>query len=45
MDSVSPNIQEPVDQSDHGELQQWIDDSDLTETEKELYREINTTLG
>jgi hypothetical protein len=45
MDSASIHSQEPVDQSDHGELQQWIEENpELTEAEKELYREINPSI-
>lgn len=33
--------QEPKDNSDQGELQEWIDNNNaLTDAEKELYREI-----
>jgi hypothetical protein len=43
MDSASTTEKAaPVDNSDHGEMQQWIDDNpELTDQEKELYRELN----
>ena len=46
MDSASaPTKTEPVDNSDHGELQQWIDNNDdLTPQEKELYRELDSSI-
>lgn len=45
MDSAStPETSKPVDNSDNGELQQWIDNNDqLTDMEKELYRELDAS--
>lgn len=46
MDSASTTeTSKPVDNSDHGELQQWIDDNpELTDQEKELYRELDASI-
>jgi hypothetical protein len=40
MNSVLTSNQEAVDNSDHAEMQRWIDDNDeLTEQERSLLRE------
>lgn len=45
MDSSSKEPVQVMDNSDHGELMQWIDDNDmLTDEEKELYRAIDPTV-
>lgn len=44
MDSTFKQEVIPVDNSDHGEMLQWINNNDdLTPAEKELYREIDAT--
>ena len=47
MDSASANLTSPpMDNSDAGELQQWIEDNDskLTPVEKELFSELDPNL-
>lgn len=46
MDSAS-TAEKPttVDNSDHGELLKWVEDNDeLTPKEKELYRELDSSI-